>query len=274
MATNTNLPHESHIMGILNITPDSFSNGGKYLSVDSALIRAHQLCGEGAHIIDIGGESSRPGAVPISTQEELDRVIPVVQKIHSELPVLISVDTTKAEVMREAIKSGVYMINDISALSHENCLATVAASDKVRVCLMHMQGEPRTMQQNPSYDDVISEVKSFLLERIEMCLNAGIAASRIMIDPGFGFGKTLTHNLRLMNELEEITKLGYPVVVGVSRKSMLGTLLNKPLEQRLYGGLALAVFAVIKGAAIIRTHDVAATVDALKVTQAVLETRV
>ncbi|MEN8214842.1 MAG: dihydropteroate synthase [Pseudomonadota bacterium] len=259
------------IMGILNVTPDSFSDGGHFFSIDSALKQARKMLEEGAEIIDIGGESTRPGAQAVSVQQELDRVIPVVEKIRAEFPISISVDTSKAEVMREAIAVGADMINDVMALRGEGSLAAVAASKSVQVCLMHIQGEPRTMQNNPHYNNVVNDIKTFLLERVQACLEAGIASNRLMIDPGFGFGKTVAHNLQLMQRLEVLTELDYPVLVGVSRKSLIGHILNKTVTERLYGGLALAVLAVSKGARVIRTHDVAATVDALKMTHAVLQ---
>jgi len=259
------------VMGILNVTPDSFSDGGHFFYMDSALKQARKMLQEGAEIIDIGGESTRPGAQAVSVQEELDRVIPVVEKIRAEFPISISVDTSKAEVMREAIAVGADMINDVMALRGEGSLAAVAASETVQICLMHMQGEPRTMQNNPHYDNVVNDIKTFLLERVQACLEAGIASNRLMIDPGFGFGKTVAHNLLLMQRLEVLTELDYPVLVGVSRKSLIGHILNKSVTERLYGGLALAVLAVSKGARVIRTHDVAATVDALKMTHAVLQ---
>ncbi|MDM8567263.1 dihydropteroate synthase [Candidatus Halobeggiatoa sp. HSG11] len=257
------------IMGILNVTPDSFSDGGKFFSSQFAIKQARLMIEEGADIIDIGGESTRPGAKPVSVQEELDRVIPVVEQIRAEFPTSISVDTSKSVVMQEAIKVGADIINDIMALRGENSLATVANSE-VKVCLMHIQGEPRTMQNEPHYDDVVSEVKDFLLTRIQACLDAGIKTDRIIIDPGFGFGKTLEHNLTLMRKLTNLTELNYPVLIGVSRKSMIGALLNKPVTERLHGGIALAVLAVNRGAKIIRTHDVATTIDAIKIAQAVI----
>ncbi len=257
-------------MGIVNVTPDSFSDGGLFLSQNNAFKQAKQLIAEGADIIDIGGESTRPGAEPVSVQEELDRVIPLVEKIRAEFSVSISVDTSKSLVMREAIAAGVDIINDVMALTGEDSIAAVAASDTVKVCLMHMQGEPRTMQKNPKYDNVIEDIKAFLLKRTQACINAGIASNRIIIDPGFGFGKTVVHNLLLMKNLQLFSQLGYPVLVGISRKSFIGKILNKQVTERLYGSLALAVLAVSKGASIIRTHDVAATVDALKMTDAVL----
>ncbi len=258
-------------MGILNITPDSFSDGGIFLSKDNAFKQARQMFEEGADIIDIGGESTRPGAQSVSIQEELDRVIPILSKIRTELPISISIDTSKATVMQEAMAAGANMINDVMALRGEGSLATLAAFPNVQVCLMHIQGEPRTMQIKPHYDNVIDEIKTFLLERVEACLQAGINSHRLIIDPGFGFGKTVAHNLLLMQQLHIFTKLGYPVLVGLSRKSLIGKILDKPLKKRLYGGLALAVLAVNKGARVIRTHDVAATVDALKMTSAVLQ---
>lgn len=255
------------VMGILNVTPDSFSDGGKFVHLATAMRHARQMVNAGAQWLDIGGESSRPGAQPISEQQELDRVLPVVERIRAEFPVKISVDTTKEVVMQEAIRLKVDMINDIMALRGENCLAAVAQSSNVQVCLMHLQGEPRTMQDDPQYLDVVQEVKSFLLARAQACLDVGIAAERIIIDPGFGFGKNLQHNLLLMKHLDVLTQLPYPVLVGVSRKSMIGKILDKPVHKRLHGGLALAVFAVMHGARLIRTHDVAATVEALEVIQ-------
>jgi dihydropteroate synthase len=258
------------VMGIVNVTPDSFSDGGLFLSQNNAFKHAKQLIAEGADIIDIGGESTRPGAEPVSVQEELDRVIPLVEKIRAEFSVSISVDTSKSLVMREAIAAGVDIINDVMALTGEDSIAAVATSDTVKVCLMHMQGEPRTMQKHPKYDNVIEDIKAFLLMRTQACINAGIASNRIIIDPGFGFGKTVVHNLLLMKNLQVFSQLGYPVLVGISRKSFIGNILNKQVTERLYGSLALAVLAVSKGASIIRTHDVAATVDALKMTDSVL----
>lgn len=266
-----NILPSPQVMGILNITPDSFSDGGNFFSLDAALKQAHQMVEEGADIIDIGGESTRPGAQSVSVPEELDRVIPILLKIRAELPIKISIDTSKAEVMREAIAAGADMINDVIALRGEGSLATVAASDTVQVCLMHMQGEPRTMQTNPHYDNVVEDIKTFLLERVQACLNAGIASNRLLIDPGFGFGKTVAHNLLLMQQLQAFTELGYPVLVGLSRKSLIGKILKKEVCERLSGGLALAVLAVSKGARVIRSHDVAATVEALKITHAVLQ---
>ena len=262
--------NKPQVMGILNVTPDSFSDGGRFNNVEHALNHARQLVAEGADILDIGGESTRPNAPAVSAQEELDRVLPVLEKIRAELPVKTSIDTSKAEVMQAAIALGVDIINDVAALTYTESLEVVAAAPHVQVCLMHMQGEPRTMQLEPHYENVVMEVKNFLLQRVATCTQAGIATERIILDMGFGFGKTLQHNLELLQQLESFTQLGYPVLVGVSRKSLLGAILNKPVTERLYGGLALATLAVQKGAQIIRTHDVAATVDVVNVTYAVL----
>ena len=257
------------VMGILNTTPDSFSDGGVFFARDAAIDRARQMFREGAAIIDVGGESTRPGAQPVSLQEELDRVIPVIEALHAELPVVISIDTSKPEVMQEAVRAGAGMINDVYALRQEGAMA-VAADCNVPVCLMHMKGEPRTMQKRPSYDDVVEEVKSFLLSRVEVCLEAGICREQLLVDPGFGFGKSLQHNLQLLNRLPDIAALELPVLVGISRKSMLSVLLDeRPVEGRLYGGIAAATVALWQGASIVRVHDVAPTVDALKITAAV-----
>lgn len=257
------------IMGVLNRTPDSFSDGGAYTDFDAALAHARSMLGEGADILDIGGESTRPGAAPVSADEEIKRVIPLVERLAGGLGAQVSVDTSKPEVMRAAIQAGAVMINDVYALRQPGALEAVAASD-VAVCLMHMQGEPRTMQENPRYQDVVREVAAFLLERAEACLAAGIARDRIVLDPGFGFGKTREHNLDLLRRLPELAALGYPLLVGLSRKSMLGTLLGgKPVEQRLHASLAVATVAVVNGAHILRVHDVAPTDDVMKVAWAV-----
>ncbi len=257
------------VMGILNITPDSFSDGGVFFAREAALRRARQMYEAGAAIIDVGGESTRPGARPVSAQEELDRVIPIIEALHAELPVILSVDTSKAEVMREAVRAGAGMINDVYALRRDGALDAARECD-VPVCLMHMQGEPRTMQQEPRYGDVVQEVLQFLRQRIETCRQAGIAREKLLIDPGFGFGKRLQHNLQLMKRLPELAALGCPVLVGVSRKSMLGSLLGgRPVEGRLHASVAAATLAVWLGAAIVRVHDVGATVDAVKVAAAV-----
>ena len=257
------------VMGILNITPDSFSDGGDFLSPDAALERAYRMVEEGAAIIDVGGESTRPGARSVSEAEELDRVIPVVEGIARELPVPVSIDTSKPGVMRAAAAAGAGLINDVQALRVPGALE--AASDLgVPVCLMHMQGPPRTMQDAPAYVDVVAEVQSFLARRIACCVAAGIPRDRLMVDPGFGFGKTLEHNLALLKNLRDLSVLDVPLLVGVSRKSMIGALLDAPTDQRLYGSLAAAVLAASQGAKIIRAHDVKPTVDALAVATAVL----
>jgi dihydropteroate synthase len=259
------------VMGILNITPDSFSDGGKHFNPDDALRQAETMQRDGAAILDVGGESTRPGSAPVSLQEELDRVIPVIEKITANLDIPVSIDTSKPEVMSEAVASGAGMVNDVMALQAEGAVQVVAQMPAtVSVCLMHMQGLPRTMQQNPVYRDVVNEVKGFLLERATVCQNAGIKAQRIVLDPGFGFGKTLEHNLTLLSDMEVIVAGGYPVLTGISRKSMIGAILdNAPVEQRLFGSLAAALIASQKGSVIIRVHDVKATVDVLRVAAAV-----
>jgi len=251
------------VMGILNVTPDSFSDGGKFDAVNKAVDHARQMNAEGAGIIDVGGESTRPGAEPVSVQQEIDRVIPVIESLSKELNTPISIDTSKPQVMREAIKAGASMVNDVYALQAEGAIEAVAETG-VPVCLMHMQGEPRTMQKEPHYKNVITEIKAFLLKRAEACMQAGIARDRIMIDPGFGFGKTLQHNLLLLKHMEALVDTGFPVLVGVSRKSMFGQLLGLEVDERLHAGLAAATVAVMKGARIIRTHDIKPTVEALK----------
>lgn len=258
------------VMGILNVTPDSFSDGGDFISGDAALKRARAMIAEGVDILDIGGESTRPGAAAVSAQEELDRVIPVIESIAAEIPVPISVDTSKAVVMREAVAAGAGLINDVMALRDEGAL-TAAASLNVPVCLMHMQGLPRTMQQDPQYQDVVVEVMEFLQARVDACLAADISESRLLIDPGFGFGKSLRHNLLLLQHLDRFKRLKLPLLVGISRKSMIGAVLDgAPVDQRLVGGLACAVMAVERGAAIIRTHDVKPTADAVRMVHAVM----
>ena len=254
------------IMGIVNVTPDSFSDGGRFFSRDAALRQASKLVEDGADILDIGGESTRPGSTPVEVQEEIDRVAPVIEAISAELDVPISIDTMKAEVMRAAVAAGAGLINDVNALRAEGALAAAAELD-VPVCLMHMQGTPQTMQKEPHYQDVVSEVEAFLLERVAVCEQAGISADKIMLDPGFGFGKRARHNLRLMKQLSRLTALPYPVLVGVSRKSIIGDMLKVDVKERLAGSLALASIAVWQGAKLIRTHDVRDTVQAVKLTQ-------
>ena len=258
------------IMGILNVTPDSFFDGGRYTRVDEALKQAERMIREGADIIDIGGESTRPGAAAVPEDEELDRVIPVIEQLAHSFDVPVSIDTSKPAVMREAVQAGAGMINDVYALQQDGALA-IAAAAPVPVCLMHMQGVPRTMQDAPDYADVVGDVKSFLLARVETCVAAGIDRQRLLLDPGFGFGKTLQHNLQLLKGLSQLVETGLPLVVGISRKSMLGGLvagLNGqeqpvPVEQRLYAGLGAAVTAAMQGARILRVHDVRATREAL-----------
>lgn len=257
------------VMGILNTTPDSFSDGGnsyvgQRLSLDLALRRAEQMLLEGAAIIDVGGESTRPGAAIVSEQEELDRVVPVVESLVNKLDAVVSIDTSTAAVIRESATKGASLINDVRALQREGAIAAVAETN-LPVCLMHMQGQPSTMQINPDYGDVVLDVRHFLTERVNACLAHGIARERIILDPGFGFGKTLAHNLALLQRLPEFGDLGFPLLVGMSRKTMLAQLLNRTVDERLPGSLALAMLAAQRGAAIIRVHDVAATIDVLQV---------
>ena len=255
------------IMGIVNVTPDSFSDGGRHLRVDAALAHARQLIGEGADILDIGGESSRPGALPVSVQEELDRVMPVIEGWRGA-SVALSIDTCKPEVMRAALAAGAAMVNDIEALQQPGALEAISAS-AAAVCLMHKQGVPQTMQAEPQYGNVVQEVKEFLRERIVAAEAAGIAKERITIDPGFGFGKTLGHNLELLRGLGEFAGLGVPLLAGLSRKRMLGELTGQGVERRVHASVAAALIAVQRGASIVRVHDVRATVDALAIWNAV-----
>ena len=255
------------VMGILNVTPDSFADGGRWYDPASALGYARQMIDDGADIVDIGGESTRPGAEPVSDNEELDRVLPLIEALAKD-GALVSVDTMKPAVMRAAIAAGASMINDVKALQVPGALEAVAAGH-VAVCLMHMQGEPRTMQQQPQYTDVVAEVKTFLSERVAACLAAGIARDRIVVDPGFGFGKSFQHNLALLRALPEIVAQGFPVLVGLSRKSSLGLITGRQVEDRLAASLAAALAAVARGASIVRVHDPKETADALKVWRAV-----
>jgi dihydropteroate synthase len=258
-----------NVMGIVNVTPDSFSDGGKYSSVERAVEHALQLIAEGADILDIGGESTRPGAAPVGLDEELRRVIPVIEALSKVTTVPLSIDTYKPEVMRASIQAGADIVNDICALREDGALEIVANSN-AGVCLMHMQGIPQTMQINPQYTDVVSEVKQFLADRVEACLTHGIASERITLDPGFGFGKTTAHNVALIQHLNSFVELGFPLMVGLSRKSVLGRIAGGDEQQRLHAGLAASVISVMKGAKIVRVHDVKATVDALKVVAAVM----
>lgn len=263
------------VMGILNVTPDSFSDGGHLykssgLSIDRALAHAARMQSEGATLIDVGGESTRPGAAPVSVQEELDRVIPVVERISSELDVVISVDTSSPDVIRESAAAGAGMINDVRALAREGALEAVADTG-LPVCLMHMQGSsPATMQLAPSYEDIVAEVGDFLRRQVDRCVTAGVARERLVLDPGFGFGKTLEHNLTLLRRMDELEALGLPLLVGTSRKTMIGQALGREVDNRLAGSLATVALAVERGGRIIRVHDVAATVDAVRMTEAVL----
>jgi dihydropteroate synthase len=258
----------THVMGILNITPDSFSDGGRFAQRDLALRHAQEMVAAGATLIDVGGESTRPGARPVSPVEELERVAPIVEAINRELDVVISVDTSTPAVIRETARLGAGLINDVRSLRRDGALDAAVATG-LPVCLMHMRGEPTDMQNDPHYDDVVGEVASFLRERMDVCIAAGIPAERIVLDPGYGFAKALEHNLSLFKHMEALHALGRPLLVGVSRKSMIGKVLDKPVDQRLYGALALAGMAMIKGARILRVHDVAQTVDVVRMIAAV-----
>lgn len=252
------------IMGILNFTPDSFSDSGRFFTLDKALFQVEKMLNEGADIIDIGGESTRPNAEIITLEEELNRVVPLVDAVRQRFDCLISVDSSKAEVFRQSAQAGADILNDVRALQEPNALDT-AAELGLPVCLMHMQGTPQTMQQNPDYDDIVEEVGDFLNQRIFACLTAGIPKDHIILDVGFGFGKTVQHNYQLLKHLNVFAQSGYPVLAGLSRKSMIGTVLDKPVEERLIGSVAGALLAVQNGAKILRVHDVAETADALKI---------
>ncbi|MCF4994225.1 dihydropteroate synthase [Pseudomonas syringae] len=258
----------THVMGILNVTPDSFSDGGRFSQLDAALRHAEAMVLAGATLIDVGGESTRPGARVVSTQEELERVSPVVELINRELDVIISVDTSTPEVMIETARLGAGLINDVRSLRREGALEAAAATG-LPVCLMHMLGEPGDMQDNPQYRNVTEEVMEFLAEHMARCASGGIPTERVILDPGFGFAKTLQHNLSLFKHMQALHALGRPLLVGVSRKSMIGHALNRPVGERLYGGLALAALASAKGACILRVHDVAETVDVVRMVAAV-----
>jgi dihydropteroate synthase len=257
-------------MGILNVTPDSFSDGSRYSNIDAALARAGGIASEGAAIIDVGGESTRPGADAVDEAVEIARVVPVIEGIAGILDIAISIDTTKPRVMAAAVAAGACIVNDVSALRAAGARSWAAASE-VGVCLMHMRGEPRTMQNSPHYDDVVTEVCEFLARERDACIDSGIARQAIVIDPGIGFGKGLAHNMMLLKELSSFAALGAPLLVGVSRKSFIGRILGRPVDERLYGGLGLAALAVSNGARIIRTHDVAATRDTIDMVSAVLQ---
>jgi len=252
------------VMGVLNVTPDSFSDGGLYAGLDAAVARGRRIAEEGAAVIDVGGESTRPGAPPVSVRDEIERVVPVVERLVRDVSVPISVDTSKPEVMRAAVAAGAQMINDVRALTSPGALEAAAGSGAA-VCVMHMQGEPRTMQENPSYGDVVREVRQFLDARVVACVAAGIPRERICVDPGIGFGKTKDHNLALLARLDELSDPARPVLIGVSRKSLVGMITGRQPVERLAGSVALAALSVMRGAAIVRAHDVAQTLDAVKV---------
>ncbi|MCG3460930.1 dihydropteroate synthase [Xenorhabdus bovienii] len=260
------------VMGILNVTPDSFSDGGNHNTFDAALQYAATMIEEGAAIIDVGGESTRPGAVDVSEQEELDRVVPVVEALAQRFDVWISIDTSKAIVMQESAKVGAHMINDIRSLQEFGAL-DAAVKTGLPVCLMHMQGQPCTMQAEPYYEDVVWEAKTFLTRQIDRCVAAGIAKNKLILDPGFGFGKNLSHNYQLLAHLEEFHHLGLPILAGMSRKSMIGQLLHVPPQERVTGSIACAVIAAMQGAQIIRVHDVKETVQTMQIVQATLSAK-
>lgn len=255
------------VMGVLNITPDSFSDGGKYTKLDAALRQALAMVEQGANFIDIGGESTRPGATSVSVSDELDRVIPIIEKLKQNSDVIISIDTNKPEVMAQAVNAGAGLINDVNALQAESAIAVVKKLN-VPVCLMHMQGRPNSMQDAPQYSDVVTDIKSFLQSRVDACMAAGINKSNLIIDPGFGFGKTVNDNLVLLNRLNEFKRLELPILVGLSRKSLLASIIERDVEHRLAGSLTLATLALLNGASIVRVHDVAQTLDVLKVLSA------
>jgi len=263
-----NLKHP-HVMGIVNVTPDSFSDGGQYISTEAAVAHALALIDEGADILDIGGESTRPNAKPVSLDEELDRVIPVIMALSKQINVPISIDTYKPKVMHAAIEAGASIVNDVRALQEEGALEVVANSN-AGVCLMHMQGTPQTMQINPQYQNVLSEVNAFLADRLQITIKAGIGIDRILLDPGFGFGKTRAHNILLIQQLECFAELGQPLLVGLSRKSVLGQVAGGDVNERLYASIAASTIAAMKGAKILRVHDVKETKEALKVVSALL----
>ncbi len=260
------------VMGILNVTPDSFSDGGRFIERDAAIRQAEVMAQAGADIIDVGGESTRPGAEAVSESQEIDRVVPIIEKILDVTDVPVSVDSSKAGVMHAAVDAGAAMINDVRALQDSGALEAAAALQKP-VCLMHMQGQPRTMQDSPRYENVTAEVASFLEKRLQACVAAGLDRALIIIDPGFGFGKTHAHNVELLANLQQLRRLGQPVMVGISRKSTLGYLTGRAANERMPASVAAALVAVMSGADIVRVHDVAETVDALKVSQAVMESR-
>ncbi len=257
------------IMGILNVTPDSFSDGGLFLSVSQSIDHAARMIAEGADIIDIGGESTRPGASAVSVDEELERVLPVINAVSERFDVMISIDTSKAEVMEAAVHAGAGMINDVRALTAKGALQA-AAKMTVPVCLMHMEGQPKSMQDNPTYDDVVADVRDFLSERVDACVEAGIDINRLILDPGFGFGKTQQQNFALLNHLESVRKHDLPILVGLSRKSIIAQTLGLNVGERTCASIALALLAVLNGANIVRVHDVKETIQAIRMAEAVL----
>ncbi len=257
-------------MGVLNVTPDSFSDGGRFLGRDAATRQAEAMARDGANIIDIGGESTRPGAADVSEQEELDRVIPVIEAVVAAVDVPLSIDTSKPAIMHAAVAAGASMINDIRALREDGALRAAVELQRP-VCLMHMLGQPRTMQQQPEYGDVVADVRDFLAQRVRECVAAGLPEDSIVVDPGFGFGKTPRHNVELLSNLRQLRTIGRPILVGLSRKSTLGDLTGRDVEERMPASIAAAVIAVIEGAAIVRVHDVRETVDALRVAAAIME---
>jgi dihydropteroate synthase len=267
--TQLDLTGRPLVMGILNVTPDSFSDGGRFLDRDRAVRHALSMCEEGAEVIDVGGESTRPGSEPVALQDELDRVIPVVEAITDETDVPVSIDTQKAEVAGQALSAGARIINDVSALRTDDAMAGVAARTGAAVVLMHMQGTPETMQKEPQYDDVVADVCGWLGNRIDAATRAGIDRGRILVDPGFGFGKRLEHNLALLRNLARFHELEAPLLVGTSRKSMIGALLDRPPQERLYGTLATVACAVMSGCHIVRVHDVRATREVVTICEAV-----
>lgn len=256
-----------HVMGILNVTPDSFSDGGRWESIESTLRQVESFISLGATFVDVGGESTRPGAQEVNVDEELSRVIPIIEAIQSRFDTLISIDTYKAEVMLEAAAAGASMINDVFALQKTGAVQA-AAKSKLPVCLMHMQGTPKTMQDSPSYDDIFGDLQSFFDERINCCISEGIGREQIILDPGFGFGKSVAHNFQILNQLNTLKELGFPLLSGTSRKSMLGALIDKPAHERVNASVASAVIAAMNGASIVRVHDVEQTIDAIKVVNA------
>ncbi|WP_145520511.1 dihydropteroate synthase [Yersinia mollaretii] len=260
------------VMGILNVTPDSFSDGGHHNNLDKALQHAQLMLSAGATLIDIGGESTRPGAVEVSEQEELDRVVPVVEALANRFDVWLSVDTSKAAVITESARAGAHLINDIRSLQEPGALEAAAQSG-LPICLMHMQGQPQSMQQSPYYDDLLADINQFFEHHIEHCVAAGIAKNKLLLDPGFGFGKNLAHNYQLLARLAELHHFELPLLVGMSRKSMVGQLLNVPPQQRVIGSVACAVIAAMQGAQIVRVHDVKETVEAMRIVEATLSAK-